>query len=153
MLYLVLKLIHYAGMSLWFGASLPVAGNVRRALDSSPEALPAVLQNARRAGRVSSIAGWITILSGVALIFTLGGFGAVPIPIHIALTLALVMAGIGAFGLGGTVNKMIAAAEGGGEGTLAEVQGLRGRLAMFSGIFQGLWVLVLVLMVWRNQLM
>ena len=73
-----------------------------------------------------------------------------PVPIHIGLTLTLVAIGVGALGLGGTWRRIDAQLK---EGASREsVAPLVKRTAMFSGIFQLLWLVILLLMVFRHTL-
>ena len=147
---LVLRTVHLISMATWFAAALFMPGDVRRTLESPNSDLELLRGRANRAVRLATVFSWATLLSGIALIFAVGGFGEVPPPIHISLLLALVAIGVGA-GLGSTWRKIDAELQ---KGTPRDqVAPMAKKLAMFSGIFQLLWLVILLLMVFRNNLM
>jgi hypothetical protein len=141
MLYLALRFVHIALMATWFGSVLFLAGDVRRTVTAGPDGFPLLAGRVKRSNVVAIAAGWGTILTGVALIFTVGGFGAVPPTIHVALLLSLVNAGVGA-AMGATWGKIAA--------NPANANDHLGRLSMLSGVFQLLWTINLALMVFRH---
>lgn len=148
MLYLVLRFVHIGAMAAWFAPMLFLPGDVRRAIDGGD--LAALRGRLGRYGAVSGGAALLTLLSGIALIFTLGGFTAVPHSIHIGLLLGLVMWAFGAFGVGRAVRELDAAiAAGSSRETLAP---FARRIGKSTGIFHLLWVVNLGLMVFRHAL-
>ena len=149
--YFALRAVHLIFMGSWFGATLMFPGDLRRSLTDNRADLGLTYERAKRVGTVATVFGWGTFLSGVALIVWLGGMGAVPVPVHIGLTLTLVMIGVGWLGIGRTVTQMGALiADGASREALSP---LARRVSMLSGIFQLLWLMNLLLMVFRNVLM
>lgn len=146
MLYLTLRFVHIAAMAAWFAPVLFVAGDTRRSIEAGD--LAGLRVRTARGGQLAAGAGIVTLLTGVALIFTLGGMGGVPVAIHVGLTLGIVMWLLGAFGIGGTARK-IDAAIGAGAGK-EQLLPLARRLSMLAGIFHLLWALTLGLMVFRH---
>jgi len=150
LLYLSLRLVHIGCMALWIGAIFFCSGDVRRTLASPEGNLDLLRERMSRSLKISASAGGLTVLSGIGLIVVLGGMGAVPVPIHIGLTVGFVMLGVGG-GVVGRSWKAIDAALAAG-GSRESVAPLVKRLAVGNGIFHGLWLLTLVLMVFRSGL-
>jgi hypothetical protein len=97
---LLLRSLHLLFMGLWVAAGMYVAGDVRRTMAAGPEHLPLLRDRVRRASRFTSISGAATLLSGLGLILALGGFAAVPPAIHVGFVATLVLAVLGAKGVG-----------------------------------------------------
>ena len=150
MLYLGLRLVHIAAMAAWFAPIVFVAGDARRTIEAGGD-LAGLRVRMGRGGAMAAGSGIVTVLTGVALIFAMGGFGAVPVPIHIGLTLGVVMWLFGAIGIGGTVRKLDAAIAAGS--SKDQLLPFARRLSMLTGIFHLLWLTILALMVFRNVLM
>jgi hypothetical protein len=140
MLYLSLRVLHLISMATWFGVGLFTPGDIRRPLAAGGDTSH-LRDRVNRVSRVGAGFGWLTFLSGIGLIISMGGMGAVPVPIHIALTLTLVKR---------TWNKLeeLLLAGASAETTAPLVK----RGAMFAGIFQTLWLINLLLMVLRHNL-
>ena len=102
--YVLLRVFHITVAALWFGAPLGMVGLLRGGLASGPEAFKMSCDLVGKKAKISGIAGILTLLSGIAIIFQMGGFGSVPVPIHIAMGLVLVRsdasATVAAFGGG-----------------------------------------------------
>lgn len=152
MIFLSLRAVHLMFMGTWFGVSLFAAGDMRRTLATPPDAATLALlsDRMRRTGRMAGISGIITWLSGLALIVYLGGMASVPWPIHLALTLALVMIGIGIGGIARTWNRIAEALEGGA--SVDDVRPLMKRISALSGVFHLLWLICFLLMVFRYMI-
>lgn len=149
MLVLALRFIHIIAMTLWFAAGVFATSDIRRSL-ANPAEIPGLRVRMKKTGIFAIIGGVLTILTGVGLIFSLGGFGAVPVPIHIALLLSVVQAGIGGGGIGRTWAQIEAKLDAGADP--AAVQPLVARIAMMGGIFHALWAINLGLMIFRGAL-
>lgn len=150
MTYVGLRFLHILFMASWFGSALFASGDVKRTLAAGPDHIDLLRERMRRFQRVAGVSAVLTILTGFALIFQVGGFGAVPVPIHIGLTLGLVAWGLG-IGTGLTWRKIDAELEAGK--SPADLQPLAKRLTGLTMGFHTTWLLTLILMVFRNQLM
>ncbi len=150
MLYLVLKSVHLICMATWFASGLFLPGDVRRTLSSPAGDLDLLRDRVRRMSMIAMVFGTLTLLTGLALIFERGGFGAVPVPIHIGLLLTLFQIGAGV-GMGHVWNGLDTQLKQGTPRT--KVVAGAGRLSMLAGIFQLLWLVTLLLMVFRHNLM
>jgi putative copper export protein len=147
-LYLVLKAVHILSAAIWFGAGLPVSGDVRRTIERGRPHTDLLPDRVNRLGRVGLIAGVFTLGTGLGLIFHMGGFANVRPNIHAGLGLTLLLFAVGV-GLTLPAWRRIEAALTAEGGDLAEARRLARRLAMFQGIEHLLWVVTLVLMVFR----
>ena len=63
-----LRLLHVLSMASWLAATLWLAGDARRSLGAGAAEARAFVDRARRALRVDRIAGYATILTGLALL-------------------------------------------------------------------------------------
>jgi hypothetical protein len=94
MLFFWVKWLHILATSVWFGINLMQAGDIRTALSLGAPHVQALVPRINRIHAVSLISGFITILTGFAMIFLLGGFGFVPGRIHAGLGLTLCLVAI-----------------------------------------------------------
>jgi len=149
-LYVLLRVFHITVAALWFGAPLGMVGLLRGGLASGPEAFKMSCALVGKKGKIAGIAGILTLLSGIAIIFQMGGFGSVPVPIHIAMGLVLVMLGL-AFGVLKPLGGKISAYAGSDldDAARADIDGMLKKMAMLTGITHTLWLVILVLMYWR----
>jgi hypothetical protein len=147
MLYLTLRFLHIAAMTLWFTGQLFLPGDARRTIASNGD-LDALAVRIARGGAVAAIGAVSTILLGFALIFVLGGFAAVPLGINIGMGLGLLAWLVGVTGGRISGNRLIAAIA--AKADQATLAGHARKLAMWAGIFQLLWGLTLACMVFRN---
>ncbi|MBX7100409.1 MAG: hypothetical protein K1X89_22010 [Myxococcaceae bacterium] len=150
MLYLSLKLVHFVFMGTWFGSSVFALRDIKSALAAGPAHFSLLRGRMLVVGRLAMLSGALTLLSGVGLIFALGGFAAVPKAIHVGLLTGLATAIVGGAGVGRTWQAIDQRLEAGGDA--AAVAPLVKRIAMLSGIFHLLWVVSLVLMVFRGAI-
>jgi hypothetical protein len=139
----LLRFLHILSASAWLGATLWVAGDVRRTLGVGP-AQATTLQ--ARVGPALSLdvgAGAATILFGLLLIATRGGVPRIGIVVGLALALARIA----------VVPAALRPAWRSLEGRLAAGQNVAAndgsvkRMAMWSGIGHALWVAALATMV------
>jgi len=148
MVYLILRLVHILFMATWIGAVFFTSGDVRRSLEAGPEHLSLLQDRVSRNVRIAGPSAILTLLSGFGLIFSLGGMASVPPAIHTAMTLAILAWAVSGFGIGGAWRKIQAGlAEGQDLATLAP---LLKRMKISTMVFQTLWLVCLVLMVFRH---
>jgi hypothetical protein len=132
-------------MSIWFGAALSWVRDIKKSLELGEPHLKPMVSRINSMSILSTISGTITIVTGVVFIFLKGGFGVVPIRIHIGFTFALAMFVIGVFVIRPTWAKI--------EGTIASNGDINNaklnskKIAMLTSIFHLLWLLTLVTMV------
>lgn len=146
--YLILKTLHILSAAIWLGAGLPVSRDVRRTIERGRPHTDLLPERVNRSGKVAVIAGVLTLGTGVNLVFSVGGFANVRPNIHVGFGLTLLLFAIEA-GLVRPTWRRIAAILTAEDGDLAEARGLTGRFAMLHGIEHLLWLVVLVLMVFR----
>ncbi len=146
----VLKLLHLVFMAAWFGSVLFVAGDVRRTVATDGADLDLLRDRCARYKRISMVSAILTLATGFGLIFTRGGMGAVPFPIHISILTGLAALVVGAAGIGKTWQRIDGRLSGGA--SAADVAGDVKKLGMFTMVFHTLWLGTLVLMVFRHLL-
>lgn len=150
MIYLILRLVHVLFMATWIGAVFFTSGDVQRSLEAGPEHLPLLQERIGRNLRVASPSAILTILSGFGLIFSLGGMGSVPPAIHTGMTLGLLAWAVSAVGIGGSWRKIqTGLADGHDRAALAP---LLKRMKISTMAFQTLWLVCLILMIFRHGL-
>jgi hypothetical protein len=147
---LVLRLVHFLAMGLWFGASLLSTGDVRRTIKAGGDTT-LLNERMKRMTRVVGPSALLTIVSGVLMIFAMGGFAAVRPAIHIGLVLTIVMWVVGGGGMGLKWRQIQKAMEE-GKDAAALAPHLK-KMSMMAGIFQLLWLVTLLLMIFRNVIL
>lgn len=143
-------------MAVWIGVAMMIPGDVKRSfkggIPAKPE-LDALRGRVAYGGKVGPVGGIGTILTGVGLIFLLGGFAAVPPAIHVSLVLAIGLAVLGVVFIGGAWRRIDERI--GPEGTGAsrdDIAPLLRRYRVLSMMFKTGWLVILVLMVFRTVL-
>lgn len=139
------RFLHVLSISLWIGAALWVAGDVRRTLAAGRGALDALAARARPMLALDLGAGVATILTGLLLLLAEG----VTRPragIVLGFFLAAVRLGV-LRGVRGTFRSLVARAKEGAEPGPEDPAARR--IAILSGIAHGLWLLALAAMVFR----
>lgn len=146
-LYAGLLLIHVTFAAALFGGTLFLTGMCRRGLAAGDGALRHAAGEAGRVNALAKISAILTFLSGFGLIFAVGGFKAVSPRIHTAMLIMLIAIGFSAAVMGPAVKKLQAAA--GEVVDRAAAEAAIKKLAMGSGVLHTLWLVLLILMVWR----
>lgn len=144
-LYYVVKILHIISMSVWFGSALSWVRDIKKSLEMGEPHLKPMVSRINTGSIISSASGILTILTGIGFVFFKGGFGAVPVRIHIGMTFALAMFVVGVFVMRPTWAKIEGIVASNGDLTMAK--DYTKRIAMLSGIFQLLWLLSLITMV------
>jgi hypothetical protein len=148
--YIALRVLHIAFAATWFGLPIGSTGATKRALGRDVAAVRAALLEANRRENASLVFGVLTLVTGVVLVFDLGGFGAIPASYHLALTLILVMLALSLVLLRPTGAKLQALANDPSFRLPDETaRSLVKRLTIGSGVMQLLWLVILVLMYYR----
>ena len=147
MLYLTLRFVHLAFITLWFGSGLTTSSDVRRTLASPSPDLEGLRARMRHHARLGMLGGFGTLATGLGLIAYMGGFAMVPRAIHIALLLTIVLIGIG-IGIGAAFRRLDAAR---GQGDAA-VAAAMWRLRIINVAFHIIWTANLALMVFRHHI-
>jgi hypothetical protein len=145
MFYYLLLTFHVAFTAVWFGNSLMSPGRFRRALKSGANEIKFAVEEGSRAARISIIFGAATFLSGILIAMRLGGLAKMPRYIHMSMGIVFLMLLIEIIFVRGIWSKLSQAVANGAQPE--SLNSFRGKLAMFSGIIQLLWLVVLYLMV------
>ena len=144
MTFQILLILHIAITAVWFGSSVSTPGRIRRGLQAGDAEAKWMVSETMRALRMSFIFGILTLISGLALIFQLGGFKHVGKNIHMSMGMVLIMI---------VLNMVLQAIWKGAQQKFNEtgdhsiLQGVKGKMVMFGGMQQLLWLVVLGLMV------
>ncbi len=137
--YHLARLLHLAAMAAWFGAMMFVTGDARYTVAKLGDFL-GLADRARRVGRAARIASVVVLLTGFYLIYVMGGFGGVPVAVHVGLFNSLVLVGVQATYFR-TLDVLLA------DSTDAAALG---RLRWLGPSFHALWFATLVLMVFQK---
>jgi hypothetical protein len=143
----LLIFLHVLSVATWLGATLWVAGDVRRTLGLGKPFVTALPARVASALRLDHYAGAATVLTGLALIaYQEMSMRRHPtVGIVIGLVLALARLGLSGAALGPAWRKLAARIAAGDE--VPATDPAVKRLGMLSGIGHALWVLALVTMV------
>lgn len=145
---LVVVVLHVAAAAMLFGAPLGLVRMTRAALEQSDEAFKLAASEAGRRAKLTMMGSLGTLLTGLALIFLNGGFGAISVNFHVALAVTLVAIVFSRVWMRPNTLRIVRAS------TVSPVDkaGARtalGKLAMGGGILHGVWLLNLTLMFLR----
>jgi hypothetical protein len=150
MITLSLRLVHLVFMATWIGAVMFITGDVKRSLAGGTQHHDLLQDRMRRSLRLANLSAIVTIGTGFALIDSVGGMGAVSPAIHSGMTLALLAWLAAGVGIGGAWKKIVSGLDQGQD--LAALAPLLKRLKISAMVFQSLWIVTLVLMVFRSQM-
>ncbi len=139
---IVLQVLHVAVAATAFAITLSMGGALRRAGGQGREVKSAIAALTMRSGQLAGIFGILTLLTGLALVFYMGGFKVVAPAIHAGMGIVLVMILHGALFMRPTSQRIIAAADQDDASWSAAVK----RFNIGHGIMQLLWLVTLVLM-------
>ncbi len=146
---LIVVIVHISLAALVLGVPLGLGRMLRRALESKhDQAIRLAAYEAERRGKLAQTAGLLTLLSGILLILMSGGFGEVSTNFHVAMGLMIIAVGIG-FSLMGPTGAAIVRAVEASPPRVEDIKPLLAKLGMGSGVLQLLWLLILVLMLYR----
>ena len=140
------RIIHILFAASWFGGSLSISADARRALSAADSGGELLIQRASKSFSMSFFSMIVTFGSGLALVFAKGGMGAIDTKIHMAMGLTLlcflIRAAVSMPALG-KIRKGVSA----GGADAEEAKGKVKLLAMGIGIEHLLWLVTLCLMV------
>lgn len=145
-LFHVVLVLHIASAAVLFGGAMGLTRSLRQHLSSSNEIFLALARDAVRKNRVTGIFSILTLLTGLMLIFLVGGFANVRFTIHIALTLMLVAIAVGAVVMTPQISRLVALAERDPLDRDGASKAIK-RLTIGQGIIHFLWLVILALMV------
>lgn len=137
--------LHILAASCWFAPRLFWPRRLRAALQSL-EAAKVTVPALSRELNLTAASALIAIATGVGLIFVHGGFKAVPPRIHASLGLVVIAFVVGLVLETPALVKIRAAVE---RSALGEAQPHVKRVVIGAMIEHSVWLVVLVLMVWR----
>ncbi len=136
-LYVALKILHILSMAVWFAAPLTITSDIRKTLALGKPHTQELASRVDRPVVLAMAFGVITVVTGVVLIFQLGGFKAVSPRIHASLLLALIALAVEMMALRPAIAR------------LGEEGAKPGKIGMFMGIGHLLKLVILVLMLIR----
>ncbi len=142
---LALLALHISAAAILFGNTISIIGSCRRARNIDDSAFRHATLEAQRAGKIASIMSILVLLTGVGLIFTIGGFAAAPKNFHLALGLILVAIIFSFAWMKPNTDRLVASAAGDSVDSAAADAAMK-KLAMGSGILHTLWLGILLLM-------
>ena len=145
--YLLIRLLHFAGMAVWFGGALTLSSDVRKTLARGKPHTDVLAARVDRSLSIGAVAATVTMGTGLGMIFAQGGFGAISPRIHAGFALALVTFAVELLALRPAVGKLGQALASGEE---KDLKALQGRIGMLTGVLHALKLVILVLMVWKS---
>lgn len=147
---ITLRFLHITFMALWIGALSFVSGDVRRTVAAAAPNAELLAGRIRSYNRVAHVGGILTLLTGFALIFEIGGFRAIPKSIHSGIVVAILMMGV--HGALISRNARIIAQELAKGTDGASLSSRVKKVLVGAGVFHTLWLIALILMVYRHVL-
>lgn len=147
-LYAVLLVLHITCAAIALGASLGLGRLLRRSLEVGPASFAVAAEDAARRGKLMFATYVGVFLTGLGLIFAIGGFAVAPLNIHLALGLMLVVIAVLATLSRPQTNKLLELSKP-SEIDKAAVSKAMKKMQMAQGILHLSWLVLLVLMVVR----
>jgi hypothetical protein len=95
-LYSLLRLVHIASMAFWLAAGVSAPGDIRRTLALGKPHTTALVARVNRSACLTIGSAIATVLTGLALVFSQGGFGAMSARLHVGFALTLATFAVGA---------------------------------------------------------
>lgn len=145
---ILMLVLHISAAAMLLGAGTGLMGHLRRTLEVGGEAFRLATLDGERRGRIMGICSLVTLLTGLGLIFLMGGFKAAPLNFHIALGNMLVAIAVSAAIVKPASAKLVEIAAR-PELDRASVPPLLKKLQISQGILHTLWLANLVLMLVR----
>ncbi len=144
---IILRILHLFSMAVWVGSPLNAPGDIRRTLALGYPHAEALIPRIRQSARITMAAGLVTIATGLAVVFALGGFKAVPARIHIGMGLSLLTLLWGALVVDPAWRRIAKTIQ--ARGDLAGAAVLSRRFTVRMGVEHLLRLSVIVLMAWK----
>lgn len=142
----LLRALHLLSMALWFSVGFFWPGDVRRTLSRGAPHVDVLGERVERVIKASSLAAFLTLGSGVGMIFHLGGMKALPVRMHAGIGIAILLLGVELFLVDGAVRRVLAAIA---AGKLDEARAAGKKLAPLTGVTHLLKVAVFATMIVR----
>lgn len=144
--YKILLILHISCAALLFGGGIGIVRNLKSAFNAGKAAFTVATLDAIKRGKIMGAASLGTLATGLGLIFAVGGFKAIPVTIHIALTLMLVAVGVNSVLIRPNTMKLVKFGEADVPDSVAVHASIK-KLAMGTGILHLIWITILILMV------
>jgi hypothetical protein len=141
---MITRALHIAFAAAWFGVPIAGPGLLRWGLQNGDAALEGAAAKVARLNWVAVGMGSGVLVTGLLMIFQAGGFAVISPRIHAAILVVVIMLALNVALLRPLLAKLQA------KPAPAQRESLVKRFAMMAGITQGLWTVVLVLMLWQD---
>lgn len=141
----IIKLFHIIFSSIWFSSAFFTPKDLRNTLEKGFPHTELLKTRVESTQKINVMAGLLTFVTGMGLIFASGGFKAVPVSIHISLllTLGVVVMDLAVLnGIWQKIDEIINKNE-----DLEPAKKLAKKYSMFLGIEHSLRTIILILMV------
>jgi hypothetical protein len=142
-----LKIVHVAAASVWIGGGLTTSRDIGRTLLLGPPHADELMPRLRAMAQLMNRVALLTVLSGLAIVFAVGGFKSVPHRIHLGLLLTLLAVAAGRFLIRPAIGE-IARALKAAPVAPTEASRLLARFRVGIGVEHALRLAVLVLMIY-----
>lgn len=141
-----LRALHLLSMALWFSIGFFWPGDVRRTLARGVPHVEALAERVERVLKTSLIAAFLTLGSGVGMIFQLGGMKALPTRMHAGIGIALLLLGVEILLVDPAASKLFRAIA---DGKLEDARVAAKKLPPLTGVTHLLKVAVFATMIVR----
>jgi hypothetical protein len=142
----LLKIIHIAAASVWIGGGLSATPDIRRTLPLGPTHAGELMARLRATASLMNRSALVTVVSGIVVVFAVGGFARVPHRIHLGLLLTMLAIVVGRWLIRPVIVEIARASKGAPSGT--EIDRIVARFRVAVGLEHALRLAVLILMVY-----
>lgn len=147
MLKSILVVLHVITAAAWFGLALRVAGRARRVLELDHDAAVALASDGHTSVRQMTLFMVLTFFFSIGAFLAGGHFSTYGPVYHTSLLLIVLLTADQLFVIRPAWNALQSAVTGSGD---ADAESARKRIAIGTGVGHLLWLVLLVLMFWRN---
>lgn len=142
----LLKIVHVAAASVWIGGGLTAPRDIRRTLTLGPPHVDELMPRLRTIAKIMNHSALLTLLSGIAIVFAVGGFAHVPHRIHVGLLLTLLAVAAGRWIIRPAIGEIARATK--SPVDRGQIDRIMVRFQLGNGIEHALRLAVLVLMIY-----
>jgi uncharacterized membrane protein len=143
-----LKVLHIAVSAVWIGGGLTAPRDIRRTLVLGQPHTGELMLRLRAISRLMNGSALLTVLTGLALVFAVGGFTRIPHRIHVGILLTVLAFVAGRWLIRPVLGQIAAAIKGPEPVSEETARRIVGKFWLVNGVEHGLRLGVLVVMVY-----
>lgn len=142
---IILIILHVSSAAVLVGANTGLVRNLKRTLELNKDAFVVATEDGAKRARLMGMCSLATLVTGLILIFMIGGFARAPLNFHIALAIMLGAIAFSSVFMRPNMMKLVKLGKADAIDSKSALPLIK-KLAMGQGILHLLWVTMLTLM-------